>query len=530
VTREARPPLWFWCLPALVTALRMVPLLSLRFAAPPPGRSFLGISYLPVDFLQYAAFSRQVVADGAFLFANPFTTEPQSPRFLLLFHWAVGLAGRITGLPVIDVFEWSRVPLIFGFFATLWWFLRPILPDPRDRLAAAVLAGFAGGLESFVSPLASAWLPNDFYLRFRADTWMLNGWSVSASFYNPLWTAGLTLALLVLRPLLFSPERSRRALATSGAAFALLFFVHPYTAIGVGAIAATSPLLTRLARERLDRRRQLVNAAVLGSALVVIGGISLWQLQDPVYRRSTGGVFGPQNVSALWYPLTLGLLGALAALGARRWVVARHPARAPIFGWIAAVALLHWLPFLNGYKFVFLLPLPVCILAAPVAREWLGQLRAAAAWRRGPALIAGVALFGGALVQTVAAVRSTQTVGSVPSDLMGMVRLLERQPVGNALVPAGLGNILPAFTSHRVWAGHPFLTPNYFARAALLERFASDPAAAQQLGDTLRTQRIRYLVVPARSADRLEQQLGLGVAQRRRLGRLQLLVLEPAPR
>jgi hypothetical protein len=503
----------------------MVPLLSLRFAAPPPGRSFLGISYLPVDFLQYAAFSRQVVADGAFLFANPFTTEPQSPRFLLLFHWAVGLAGRITGLPVIDVFEWSRVPLIFGFFATLWWFLRPILPDPRDRLAAAVLAGFAGGLESFVSPLASAWLPNDFYLRFRADTWMLNGWSVSASFYNPLWTAGLTLALLVLRPLLFSPERSRRALATSGAAFALLFFVHPYTAIGVGAIAASSPLLTRLARERLDRRRQLVNAAVLGSALVVIGGISLWQLQDPVYRRSTGGVFGPQNVSALWYPLTLGLLGALAALGARRWVVARHPARAPIFGWIAAVALLHWLPFLNGYKFVFLLPLPVCVLAAPVARDWLGRVRSGGFSRRGLALLAGVALFGGAGLQTLSAVRSTRSVGSVPSDLMGMTRILEREPAGNALVPPGLGNLLPAFTSHRVWVGHPFLTPNYFARAELFDRLTSDPAYAQQLGDTLRKQRIRYLVVPTRSADRLVRQLGLDVAQRRRHGRLELLVL-----
>jgi hypothetical protein len=209
VDNTARPPSWYWWIPLAVAALRMLPVLSLRFATPSPGQSFLGVSYLPKDFLQYAAFSRQVAVDGSFFLANPFTTEPQSARFVLLFHWLLGIVARVTGLPALDVLEWSRVPLLVLFFATLWWFLRPVLSERKDRLAAAVLVGFAGGLESWVRPFGSGWLPASIDLRLQQDTSALHGWSAFASFYNPLWIAGLTLALLV-RGRSCSPQSGRR--------------------------------------------------------------------------------------------------------------------------------------------------------------------------------------------------------------------------------------------------------------------------------------------------------------------------------
>ena len=520
-----RPPLWFWCIPLVVALLRMLPVLMLRVTPPPPGQTYLGVSYIPKDFLQYAAFSRQVIADGAFLFYNPFTTEPQSARFVLLFQWLVGLAARVSGLSAIDALEWSRVPLVFLFFAALWWFLKPILPERRNRLAATLLVGFAGSLETFVRPFGPELLPKAFDLRLQQDTSPLHGWSLFASFYNPLWIAGLCAGLVVLRPLLFSRERSLRALACAGLAFALLFFVHPYTALGVAVIAVLCPVLELLARERPDWRRQLTNALVLGAAGLVVGGISLWQLQDPVYRRSTGGVFGAQSLSALWYPLTLGLLGVMAVVGARRWARDRHPTRAAVFGWIAGIAVLHWPPVLNGYKFVFLLPLPVCILAAPVAREWLGGLRGPG-WRpRALALVAGVALFGGAALQTLDALRSTRRVSAVPADAMELVEALSAEPAGNALVPSGLGNILPAFTPHRVWVGHWFLTPDFFVREQLYQRFTTNRGAGDQLRAVLREERIRYLVVPAGRADFVVKQLGREVGEGRTYGELELLDL-----
>ncbi|MEN8159596.1 MAG: hypothetical protein ABFS41_05930 [Myxococcota bacterium] len=525
--QESRPPAWFWGIPLLAGGLRMLPFLAQRFVEPPPGTAWLPVSYLPKDFLQYAAFSRQVVVDGSFFFYNPFTTEPQADRFVLAFHWAVGLVAKACGAAPFTAFEWSRIPLLFAFFAALWWFLRPALPDRRERGMAALLVGFAGGLEGFVRPFAEGWLPPGGTLRLLQDTSPLHGWSPFAGFYNPLWIAALTLALLVLRPLLFERERSPGRLAACAAGLVGLFFVHPYTALGVGVIATLHPLVARLCGENPPVRRWLEDLAVLGAAALVAGSVSLWQLQDAVYRQGTGGVLGDQNLSVLWYPLTLGLLGAMAWVGARRVRAARESAHPALFAWIGAVAALHWLPFLNGYKFVFLLPLPLCILAAPVACDWLGS-RLASGWRgRALAVLAGVALFAGSALQTATAVRSVGEVSAAPVDLMGMVELLADEPTGNALVPSGLGNVLPAFSAHRVWVGHWFLTPDFFEREALLHRLTTQPRMGPQLVRLLEEQAIRYIVVPRARADFVARQLGASVAERRRVGGLELLVVEP---
>jgi hypothetical protein len=519
-----RPPLWYWSIPSVVAVLRMLPLVALRVFPPPAGQSALGVSYLPKDFLQYAALSRQVIADGSFVFYNPFTTEPQSARLVFLFHWGVGLAARGTGLSALEAFEWSRVPLLFGFFAALWWLLAALLPERKDRLAAALLVGFAGGLEGWLRPFAPAWLPEALDLRLQQDTSPLHGWSVFASCYNPLWIAALTLALLILRPLLFSGARPPRTLVACAVGLVVLFYVHPYTALGVSAITALAPACALLLRERLDVPRLLGSAAVLAAAGCVIGAVSLWQLQDPVYRASVGGVFGTQSLSPLWYPLTLGALGAFALVGARRWIAARHPQRAALLGWVAAVALLHALPFLNGYKFVFLLPLPLSVLAAPVAREWLERAHGGAL-----ALVAAVALFGGALLQSADALRTTRAVGVVPADLMRVVDALAAAPPGNVLAPSGVGNVIPAFTSHRVWVGHWFLTPDFYVRERRYQRLVSDRALAPELRALLREQQIRYLVVPAQRARVVAEELTEDVVERRPLGALELLIVEPPP-
>jgi hypothetical protein len=501
----------------------MLPWLSQRFVPAPPGTSYLPVSYLPKDFLQYAAFSRQVVSDGAFFFYNPFMTESQSDRFVLLFHWAVGLVARVSGATTFEVFEWSRIPLLFLLFGVLWWFLRPVFEDRRDRATAALLVGFAGGLEGFVRPFADA-LPAGFTLRLLQDTSPLHGWSCFAGFYNPLWIAAQCLALLVLRPLLLEPARSPLRLAACAAALVGLFFVHPYTALACGVIATLHPAVGWLLGKRPEARRLAEDATALGSAALGVGSISLWQLQDSVYRQGAGGVLGDQNLSALWYPLTLGVLGALAFHGARHWRAVRHPASAALFAWVGAVLALHWLPFLNGYKFVYLLPLPLCVLAAPALRAWSSR---AAGWGgRALAVATVVALFAGSAVQTFDAVRSVPEVSAAPVELVEMVEVLSEQPTGNALVPSGLGNVLPAFSAHRVWIGHWFLTPDFFEREAQLRRLLKDPRMQPQLELLLEEQAIRYLVTHAARARSLARQLGDRVVERRRVGGLELLILE----
>jgi len=515
---ESRPPLWLVGVPLAAGVMRMLPLLAQRFVPPPAGTAYLPVTYLPKDFLQYAAMSRQVVADGAFFFANPFTTEPQADRFVLLFHWAVGGLARGLGASPFTVFEWSRVPLLLLFFATLWWFLGPVGLERRDRCMAIGLVFLAGGLADFIRPFAGA-LPPTWAHRLLQDTSPLHGWSGFAGFYNPLWIAALTLALVVLRPLLSEGERSAGRLACTAGALTLLFFVHPYTALGVGAVAATHAAWTFATGAAGTRRRALESIAALTAAGGLAGCVSLWQLQDAVYRQSTGGVIGDQNLSVLWYPLTLGVLGALAWQGARRWPPAHTAARDALLVWAGVVATLHWLPFLNGYKFAFLLPLPVCVLAAPAAR------RAFDARRPLLGVALAVALFGGSVLQSVEAVRTIGEVSATSRDLLDMADRLAEEPRGHALVPSGLGNVLPALTGHRVWMGHWFLTPDFFEREATFARLTTKPQLASQLRDLVATQDIRYVVVPrARSAvvaDGLEGR----VRERVRIGSLELFVL-----
>jgi predicted membrane chloride channel (bestrophin family) len=91
--------------------------------------------------------------------------------------------------------------------------------------------------------------------------------------------------------------------------------------------------------------------------------------------------------------------------------------------------------------------------------------------------------------------------------------------------------VLPAFSAHRVWVGHWFLTPDFFEREAQLRRLLNDPRLEPQLEHLLEQQEIRYLVTHAARASALARRLGDRVARRRRVGGLELLILEqPAAR
>ena len=86
VSSRDRPPAWFWIIPAVVAFLRTLPFLWLKCAVPPKGMEFLGLGYIPFDFLSYLSFIRQVGDNASIFFYDAFTTAPQSPRFILLFH------------------------------------------------------------------------------------------------------------------------------------------------------------------------------------------------------------------------------------------------------------------------------------------------------------------------------------------------------------------------------------------------------------------------------------------------------------
>jgi len=526
-TGNDRPPAAYWLLPAVIAVLRLLPYQASLALEPPPGTFSLQMGYMPKDTLAYLAFIRQVADDGTFLLYDPFTTEPQTPRFVMLLHWILGMISGSTGISPSQVLELSRVPLIFAFFAVLWSFLRPILPDHRTRLIGCVLVGLSGGIDWLVEPLLRL-APRGVEWEFSRATQDVFGWSTFEALFNPLWIAGLTLSLVVLQPILTprGPTRARDVVAIV-LGFALLFLVHPYSAMVVGGVAATLPVVELALGGRFAWRR---HARIWLALLPAVAGVLLlsrWQAQEPVYRAASENFFGPEELSLFWYPFTLGATLLLALRGAQVWVREGHAYGVALLAWIAAVVWLHSSPVLNGYHFLLYLHLPLCILAAAALDRGWSLWRSFGALQWAGAAVLAFALFAAPFAVTARAVADVARYNVFPAAYGDVLVDLQGRPPGNALVPATLGNIVPAFTPHRVWVGHWFMTPDKVQRSAQYERVTSDPARAAELRDLLEREAIAYLVVPAASTDAVARELGGAVIERAPHGEVDLLVLRP---
>lgn len=520
-----RPPGWLWLLAAAVGLARLLPYLWSFAVVPPTQGRLLHLGYNPEDFLAYLAFVRQVPADHTFFFYNPFTTEPQSGRFLLLFHWVLGAVCLLTRASPALVLELSRIPLIVWFFWVLWHFLGPILPDRRTRSWACVLIAFSGGLEGAVK-LFVAQLPTLLGVALATDTRHLYGWNTFAAFYNPLWIAGLTISLVALAPVL-KPENtaSRAGCVKFAVALALLYDVHPYSGIVVLAVWLCTLLTEALVDQRVHLRKHAALSAAALAALVPCAGLAWWQMQDPVYRSSSSGMLGPQAAAVFWYPLTLGAIGIFALRGGRRWAAAGHPYRTSFFAWVGAVVLLHSSPVLNGYHFVFHLHIPVSIVAATGLVAALDARARRSQHGRGTLLLVAL-LFPSCALITAETVGNIARFNLVPAAYVEVTDALASLPAGNALVPPTLGNMLPAYTSHRVWVGHWFLTPDASRKSAEYASMTTDARQLARLRTVLREQHIRYLVVPQNQGGRLMQELGPAVVRRIAAGGLDILVVQ----
>jgi len=522
-----RAPTAYWLIPAVVVFLRILPYLYALSLDPAPGAAVLQVGYLPKDFLAYLAFTRQAIEAPSLFFYDPFTTDPQTARFIFPFFWLLGRLSALTGATPTLLLEVARAPLIFVFFAVLWWFLRPILPDVSTRLIAAALVAFAGGIEGLVRPFATT-LPPDAAAQLLGNTGYLLGWSTFAAAFNPLWIAGLTLTLATLHPLL-RPHGPRNVRELAGAALGLFatFWIHPYSAIVVIAVAGTYVISGWIFEHRIDRGR-LLGAAALILPLAIIGGISIWQLQDPVYRTASAGALGPNAVAPFWLPITLGALLVFALRGARTWVIEEHPYRLALFAWVGAIVLLHSSPVLNGYHFVFQLHLPVAIVAAVGLREsvrgW--HTRGVRARLATAGLIA--ALVPSMFFVTRDSLADVAQQNQIPAAYVDVIAALREMPAGNALVPASLGNLVPAFTQHRVWVGHWFLTPDAVARATQYQKLAGEEIDTERLLRFVNEHSVQYAVVSHHRTEAWLEILGDRVVDRQQYRELDLLVLGPS--
>ena len=518
-----RPPWTLWLAPAIAAVLQALPWAASLGGAPAAGGVLPPIGYNPKDWLQYVAFIREAEA-GRWLLANPFTTAPQDGRYLPLFFDLLGTVCRWTGASPFLVLELSRVPLLFLLLGAVWHVTGVVLEQRRDRILACWLVMLAGGLEAVVDRLVP-YLPAQIQGQVNQDLWHLQGWNTFAAGYNPLWVAALALTLVTLVPLLrrHGPAGASDA-ARLGIGFLALFLIHPYSAIVVLAVVVARAVLAWL----LEIPGGLAGvgwiAAGLVPATVIAASLSAWQSGDAVYRASSDSMLGPQALSIFWYPVTLGVVGLFALRGWRRWIADGDTGRLGLGAWTLAVVLLHTSTVLNGYHFVFHLWPPLCLAAAPALARTLDRLRArpfGLAW----AAAVLVLVFQAPLTLTAKCVDEVET-HRIRQSGFKVLDALATLPAGNVLAPPDLGNYIPAYTDHRVYAGHWFLTPQFAQRAQDALNAVGGRTTAEQLVALVDDQRIRYLVTAAQAAPALATALGPRVGRTVLAGDFAILVLD----
>ena len=489
-----------------VAALLAIPYAVVRLAAPPPGSAYLPVAWAPHDWLVYVALVEQPWADAGAFLSNPFTTEPQSGRFVLVLLQVLNTLHHVTGLSGGALLELARPPLLLLFVLALWSFVSRVLASDRDRRWAALLVLLSGGWEFVLMALADA-LPRGVGDVVRENLWHLYGWSTFAAAYNPLWLAGLSLLLAFLARALAPEGPGRREAAVAAGVLVLLWFTHPYSAVAAAGILAGAWAARRLLGEPAPARRRGPMRAALGAAALVIGVVTLWQRGDPVFRASTGAFVGTHDVSIFWYPLTFGVLLVFAIRGLARWVREAHPWRFAIGGGLGGAALLASSDLLNGYHFVPYLHVLLCVAAAPAVADAFERAREAPRGRLVRAALA-VALFASTAANTALSVRATRDA-RVPASLAAALERLGALPPGNVLAPAWVGNAIPAYGPHRVYVGHYFMTPDHEARRLAVEVILADPQGhAADLRRIVETQRIDYCLVPAPRAGAIAASLG----------------------
>jgi hypothetical protein len=160
-------------------------------------------------------------------------------------------------------------------------------------------------------------------------------------------------------------------------------------------------------------------------------------------------------------------------------------------------ALLHSSPWTSGYHFMYLLPLPVCLLAAPALDELLRVFEDEGA---PPGRQFGAALVVALAFQSAPAVtwRTTRLAlaRAYPAPILAAAQALAREPAAAVFTSPHVGTVLPAYTAHRMVVGHWFLTPDYAARRDWYHAVMAGRVPAAEVLAALEREAVRWVLLP----------------------------------
>ena len=483
--------------------------------------TYLGFPYLPTDHYAYMMYTAQTAKNGQILVDNMFTTSPQHGRFLMIGLAATGAIQRLVPLPAPVVWHALRLIVLAIFCLVLWKICVMIFDRGWKTSAAFAFVLFSGGVDWIVRLVGRDWFTSTGkpWANFLDNPW---NFSVFFASTNLVWAVPMTIvAAAVLMEI-----RASRALAAAfdagsgsgmpdrktlyirgfvrGLVFALLWFIHPYTAIVWGLMVVASAVVPQKGPGVGTSILTTIPAAI-GPALV--GAFIMWSQQDPVVAASNAQTgLWKLNYPAYLYPIVYGpwLLLPLALVGPGRQM--DRPATRWLLIWLGAGLVMTLNPFITGAKFQVAMALPLALLEAAglFALTDLLAGKPAAGTRAIPIAATVIAIASANSIAVVAAdfvTPAARTATTTPGDHILQLEALAELPDGGVLCDPYEGMLVPWKAGKHVFVGQWFLSTRHAEKAELVRWFYSGKGTPEQLTGFLDAANVRWVLYGPRERE-----------------------------
>jgi len=462
-----------WCALTLLTSLPYATA-ALRT---PPRHVFTGVLSAYDDTFTYLAWIKQG-AEGHLLMLDKFTSEPHSRQFFLPLWAGLGLFARATGLPVAAVFHIGRVMAALFLLLAARAVVGTVMKSRRRVKYTLWLFAFSAGLGWLLFAANargySIWNAPGEALHGSADLDVPEAITFRSAFAQVHLTLGAALMYAAMALVIMALKQQRKNFAIlAGLAVSLLAVVHPFDVTVVVTVAASAfalwPWLSQGSgadRVRPGLAPSLHLAFWFSVACVPAVAYLLFLYLSNDVGRQWSHVISALSPGPVEYLLGFGIMVLLAAVGFRLlWRRHKGPG-CVLLAWAVIQAILLYAPVSFQRRLVEGMHLPLSI-ATSVAIFWMATRlhRAGFSKRLRNALLAGaIAITAvtnmGFLVAETSTLAPADPRRYVSDDLVAAFDWLSANAEPNSILFCAYktGNIAPALSGMRVYAGHYDLT------------------------------------------------------------------------
>jgi hypothetical protein len=401
-------------------------------------------------------------------FVSLYTPEPQSGVWIHTLYVALGHVVRLTGLPILVVYHGARVACGFLLLLSVYKFVGFFLRRRAQRWTAFLLVALSSGVGWFtelVWPTAPGGIsPLDF--------WFLDAYTFLGILTFPHFALAWAALLGAFWFALSYVEAPRVGCLLLGAASAFVATaVHPTLVLVLSGVLAVYGVASWAVERRFPVRWIVSGLPVALGAGAMVVYLMLAFRADPLLASYGQGIM--QSPPPWYYVVGYGLLGPLALVGSIDVIGRRDRRGGFLVVWVAVAFALAYCPLVMQRRLIEGVHIPICTLAAvglhcrvlaAVARSRpvravarLGYPRRRAVWLARSLLIvmtwfSNLYLVGSTGMAVAAHEPSLFLSASQWAAFDWLRDSLTEDDV--VLASYGTGNLIPAWTGHRVFLGH----------------------------------------------------------------------------